>query len=267
MHQLILPVGFPLPTMDRSVDDADKMFRDDDHFHYASVGLSALRVIEQALDGALPRSILDLPSGFGRVTRVLRARFPGATITASDLDADGIAFCAARLGVRPALSVRDFTTLRLGETYDLIWVGSLITHLPARQVKLFLAAMARHMTRRSVLVASSHGPGIIPRLREIGYGLADGDPAGVIDDYERTGFGYRDYGGGPDYGVALSNEHYGISLIDQAWLGATLTACGLRMAAYHPRAWDDHHDVVVAYPQRRTVGWRQVRSFLGVSRQ
>jgi SAM-dependent methyltransferase len=249
MRQLQPPpyLNMPLPKVDLAVADGDKMYLDSDA-HYLSVGLSALEVIERALGGAEPSRILDLPSGFGRVTRFLRARYPRAAITATDLDRDGVDFCATRFGARAAYSVRDFCELRLGETYDMIWVGSLITHLPALQTGQFFEAMARHMTPCSTLVVSLHGPSIIPRLLDSGYGLQPAEAAAVVAEYEQTGFGYRDYAGGGDeeYGVALSNEHYGISLIGEAWLRDALPRWGLRLDDYAVRAWDDHHDVAVA---------------------
>jgi SAM-dependent methyltransferase len=231
--------------VDLAVADSDRMYLDSDA-HYLSVGLSALGIVERALGGAEPRSILDLPSGFGRVTRFLRARYPRAALAVSDLDQDGVNFCAARFGAHPMYSVRDFRDLRLGGTYDLIWVGSLITHLPAPQTGHFFKAMARHMTRRSTLVVSSHGPSIIPRLLDSGYGLLPAKAAAVVQEYEHAGFGYRDYSGGEEYGVALSNEHYGISLIGEGWLRNALPRWGLRLDEYAVRAWDDHHDIIVA---------------------
>ncbi|MGG5887557.1 methyltransferase [Falsiroseomonas sp. HC035] len=48
--------------------------------------------MERALGEAEPQKILDLPCGFGRVTRVLRVRFPHASITACDLDREGVEF-------------------------------------------------------------------------------------------------------------------------------------------------------------------------------
>lgn len=248
MRQLQPPPYLPMPfsQVDLTVADGDRMYLDSDA-HYLSVGLSALGIVERALDGAEPRSILDLPSGFGRVTRFLRARYPQAAITASDLDRDGVDFCAARFGARAAYSVRDFRDLRLGHAYDLIWVGSLITHLPPLQTGHFFEAMARHMTSRSTLVVSSHGPSITPRLLEAGYGLQPAAAAAVVKEYERVGFGYRNYaGGGEEYGVALSNEHYGISLIGEDWLRHALPRWGLRLDDYAVRAWDDHHDIIVA---------------------
>ena len=245
MHQLLLPAGFPLPLMDRAIAPRDTMYLDSDA-HYLSVGQSASGIIEAALGSTQPRSILDLPSGFGRVTRVLRARFPKAAITACDLDPEAVNFCAARFAARAAVSVRDFTQLRLGERYDLIWVGSLITHLPPRQTRAFFAAMVRHMTQRATLVVSSHGPSIIPRLRAEGYGLTSEVAGELIAEFDRTGFGYRDYPVDPVYGVSQTNENYGISLISEAWLRQALGDSGLVMNACHARIWDDHHDVVVA---------------------
>jgi SAM-dependent methyltransferase len=260
MHQLLLPADFPLPLMDRAVAERDTMYLESDA-HYVSVGQSALRIIEGALDGREPRSILDLPSGFGRVTRVLRARFPQATITASDLDSEGVEFCAAQLGVRAALSVRDFNQLHLGECYDLIWVGSLITHLPPRQTREFFAAMARHMTPLSTLVVSSHGPSIIPRLQAQAYGLPSLTAAELIAEYQQTGYGYRDYGGSErEIRASLTNENYGISLTNEIWLRETLSGCGLGVEAYHSRLWDDHHDIVVARLPRTDPSPRSVKA-------
>ncbi len=246
MHRLRTELYQALPGLNSVLSPRDTMYLGDDA-HYVSVGFSALRFIEEALGGTTPRHILDLPCGYGRVTRTLRARFPDAAITACDLDAEAAAFCAEHFGARGTVSVRDFPELDLGEEFDLIWVGSLITHLPPRQTGEFLSAMARHMSDSAVLVVSSHGPSIIPRLRGMGYGLTPADASAVIEEFERTGFGYRDYGGGgAEYGVALTNENYGISLIGEAWFRETLPEHGLRLDAYRARAWDDHHDIIIA---------------------
>jgi SAM-dependent methyltransferase len=245
-HQLCLTPEYPFTELNRTLSTRDTMYGGSDA-HYLSVGLSALGIIEEVFAGVVPQRILDLPSGFGRVTRVLRARFPHAAITACDLDREAVEFCALQFGARPVVSEKNFNHLRLDDEFDLIWVGSLITHLPPQQTRDFFAAMSRHMTSSSKLLVSSHGPSIIPRLREVGYGLAPEAAAGLIYDFEAAGFGYRDYtSGGDEYGVALTNEHYGISLTCEAWFGSALPACGLKLETYKPRVWDDHHDVVVA---------------------
>ena len=204
MPSLTLPASFRFPRMDTEVAEGDGMYDGRDG-HYVSVGLSALRVIEDALDGAPapPQRILDLPCGHGRVTRVLRARFPEAAITVCDLDRNGVDFAAARFGARGVYSVEDFRALDFGESYDLIWVGSLVTHLPERQTLRFLDCMARHMAPRSVLVATSHGARVEERLRSWNcgldethvearlrswnYGVAPQEVSGLLEDHARTG--------------------------------------------------------------------------------
>lgn len=254
-RQLRLPPGFTcpglnlpnlnLPNLNLTVSKADTMLGESDG-HYLSVGRSALAAIDRALGGAEPRTILDLPCGFGRVTRALRARFPHAAITVSDLDRPGVDFSAREFDARAAYSVRDFRDLDLGEAYDLIWVGSLMTHLPAAQTKHLLSALRRHLSPSGAALVTLQGPSIIPRLRETGYGLPPGAAEAVIKEYERTGFGYCDYQGGKDlYGVSLTNTNYGISLTDKFWLGAVLEECGLQLRAYEAQAWDHHQDVAV----------------------
>ena len=249
-RQLQPPPGFTCPGLDLTdlnltVSKADTMLADDGH--YLWVGQSALAAIEKALSGEDPRNILDLPCGFGRVTRALRARFPQAAITVSDLDRPGVDFSASEFNARPAYSVRDFRELDLGEVYDLIWVGSLMTHLPAAQTKHLLSALKRHLSPGGTALITLQGPSVIPRLRESGYGLLPNAAEAVIEEYRRTGFGYRDYHGGEDlYGVSLTNENYGISLTDKAWMSAALEECGLRLHAYEVQGWDNHHDVAVA---------------------
>ena len=241
----LLPKEPPrLSNTDLTVSVADTMLTSNDT-HYVAVGESALDVIGQIIGTEEPSRILDLPCGFGRVTRALRARYPAAAITASDLDRPGVDFVEARFGARGQYSVLDFDELELGEIYDLIWVGSLITHLPAHTTKRFLAALKRHLAPRGTAFITLQGPSVIPRLLETGYGLQMDDASAVIEDYERLGFGYRDYVGGKDlYGVSLSNEHYGISLTGEPWIRTALQDCGLALRAYLPRAWDAHHDVV-----------------------
>ena len=245
-RQLRPPSSLNLPNLNLTVSRADTMLGEHDG-HYLSVGQSALAAVERALGGAAPRNILDLPCGFGRVTRTLRARFPHAALTVSDLDRPGVDFSAREFDARAAYSVRDFRDLDLGEAYDLIWVGSLMTHLPAAQTEHLLSALRRHLSPGGAALVTLQGPSIIPRLRRTGYGLPPGGAEAVIEEYGRTGFGYRDYQGGEDvYGVALTNDHYGISLTNEAWMGAALEGCGLRLHAYEVQAWDDHHDIAVA---------------------
>src|SRR3954454_20148572 len=57
--------------------------------NYFEVGESALAQIKAGIEAArtrAPRRILDLPSGYGRVLRYLQAEWPGAALTAMDIN-------------------------------------------------------------------------------------------------------------------------------------------------------------------------------------
>jgi SAM-dependent methyltransferase len=238
MLRLTIPGNFPLPNMVTAIAPKDAMF-DGSTEHYIAVGLSALRALDAALVGApAPKRILDLPCGHGRVTRLLRARFPDAAITCSDIDQDGVAFTAEQFQAKGVHSNGDFKGLDLGGKFDLIWVGSLLTHLSELMARQMLDCLVRHMAPGAILVMSSHGKWVEERLRSWDYGLGKRRARAVLTEYERTGYGYRDYPGG---------RGYGISLIDKGWIEQALDGSPLRLASYVERGWDDHQDILVLH--------------------
>jgi SAM-dependent methyltransferase len=190
--------------------------------HYWRVGLSALRCVQQALVHARSPAVhrlLDLPCGHGRVLRWLTAAFPDASSIACDLDRDGVDFCARRLGAQPAYSIEDLASLRLEGRFDLIWCGSLITHLDSGRIRGLLDMFSRHLGPTGVLVVTSHGDRAAQRMRcaEMNYLLDDRGLARVLRDYEACGFGYADYPG---------SDAYGVSLTSADWLRETVAAVG-----------------------------------------
>jgi SAM-dependent methyltransferase len=236
MRPLILPPGFPFPNLITDLSPHDTMF-DGRGDHYLKVGLSALEAIDVATFGAPdPQTILDLPCGFGRVTRMLRARYPEAAITVCDLDRPGVDFSAATFGARGVYSVNAFPDLALGGTFDLIWVGSLLTHFSEYQTRQFFDFALRHMGPQSRLVVTSHGEHVASRLHSYTYGLDEPAARGLLADYLMEGYGYRGYSGDPLYGVSLASR---------AWYEALFDGSPLRLAAYLARGWDRHQDVLV----------------------
>lgn len=236
MSKLTLPAGFPYPDLGTEVAEGDTMF-EGDSAHYLSVGLSALQVIDTAMIGApAPRRILDLPCGFGRVTRMLRARYPSASITVCDLDRPGVDFTAARFDARGVYSRQDFRDLDLGGTFDLIWVGSLLTHLPEHQTRQFLDFAVRHMETASRLVVTLHGEHVAERLRQSTYGLTVPAARGLLAQFHMEGYGFRGYSGNPLYGISLSSR---------AWFEQALRGSPLVLQSHSEQAWDRHQDALV----------------------
>ena len=236
MSALTLPAGFPFPKLVTDLAEGDTMF-DGRSEHYLGVGLSALRVIEAAfLDAPAPRRILDLPCGFGRVTRMLRARYPSAEITVCDLDRLCVDFTAAHFSARGVYSKPNFRELELGAVFDLIWVGSLLTHLPEHQTRQFLDFAVRQMGPNCRLIVTSHGGYVAERLQECTYGLTKEAARGLLAQFRMEGYGFRGYSG---------DQWYGISLSSRTWFEQVLSGSPLCLQAYYERGWDRHQDALV----------------------
>jgi len=228
-----------LGEVESRISPRDTMYTGDGA-HYFKVGLSAMRAVEEALRRAnLPvvGRVLDLPCGHGRVLRFLVRRFPRAAFTACDLDRDAVDFCARAFGATPVYSRIDLDALSFAAPFDLIWCGSLITHLDAPQTRALFRLFARHLAPGGLLLFSAHGDFVARRLPsgEFDYMLTHGQVETITRRYAETGFGYEDYAGQGGYGVALTSP---------AWIRARLSEVGgLKEVYFAGRAWDDHHDI------------------------
>lgn len=210
-----------------------------DGAHYFKVGLSAIRSIEAAVDAAglsSVRSVLDLPCGHGRVLRFLVQRFSEARFTGSDLDRKGVDFCVQTFGVKGVYSQEDVSKFSLGHQFDLIWCGSLITHLDAAGIQELLAFFARHLLPGGLLVFTTHGERVIQKMlnRKFDYGIANENIPMLIDSYRKHGFGFADYPGASGYGVSLTTPE---------WIRAEAEKLGLNEIYFREHGWDDHQDV------------------------
>src|SRR5258708_6291328 len=119
-------------TVDRILAPRDSMVAAEKPGEYFDLGRRALELIQfsaELCDKPHYPEILDLPCGHGRVLRWLRAHYDYAKITASDLDRDGVDFCARQFRALPVYSKPDLKQLQFTAQFDLIWVGSLVTHL------------------------------------------------------------------------------------------------------------------------------------------
>jgi len=217
--------------------------------HYLGVGHSALRCIQNSLllvGAPEPKRILDLPSGHGRVLRALRARFPTAEITACDLERDGVDYCAQAFDAVPAYSVDDPEEIALSGPYDLIWCGSLLTHLPMGRWEPFLQLFDNLLAPGGVVVFTTHGRKTEGWLRrdttdaglsmEQMYGLTQSLVTDLLEGLAQSGFGYVDYPNQHGYGISVSSLPFVVGLVQRA--------TGLRVATCLEHGWDEHQDVI-----------------------
>jgi SAM-dependent methyltransferase len=184
------------PVTEISPDD--RMFKGN-LSRYLAVGKSAVAIVNTALSlGGLgqPRTVLDYGAGSGRVTRWLPVSFPDAEIHACDVSERSVAFVRQSIGVTAFTVPMDPNELRLPTRYDVIWVGSVVTHLPEQTTRALLKALARSS---NLLVVTFHGRHHFKR-QETGarsYIHEDGWNA-IQKGYLSTGYGYADHetGGG-----------------------------------------------------------------------
>lgn len=208
--------------------------------HYFKVGLSATACIDEALASAGladPRAILDFPCGSGRVLRFLVQLFPEAEITACELARGPVEFCVRTFGARPAFSSLNLDEVSLERKFDLIWCGSLVTHLNESGIVALLRLFKRHLAAGGLMIFTTHGDFVQHRIptRDFDYGLDQEQIERIGADYNATGYGFEDYRGEKGYGVSLTSPQ---------WIRARVSELGgFREVFFKARGWDDHQDV------------------------
>ncbi len=226
----------------REISPRDEMFLGNPD-HYLDVGHSALVCIEAALATARRakteiRTVLDLPCGHGRVLRFLKRAFPQARLTACDLNADGVDYCARTFGATPVVSQVDPERIPLQGPFDLIWCGSLLTHLDDRAGLAFLRRFGQMLSPGGIAVFTLHGRSYEADLVK-GWpqsGLDAGQTAKLLEAYRGSGFGYVDYTAQSGYGFSLSHPAF--------VMREFVPASGCRLLGYHESGWDGRQDVV-----------------------
>jgi SAM-dependent methyltransferase len=237
-------------TLSRVLAEDDVMYRSGKESYYY-VGESALNCILSALTlSRLSRvgSVLNLPCGHGREARHLAAAFPDAEHVFCDISASGVAFCAAQFHGRGIVSKAELTEVELGGPYDVIWIGSLFTHLDQDKTERWLRYLCGHLSEDGILLASFHGAAS-RQLHLTHFPMATAEQWALIDaGYQGSGYGYAPWAG-QDYGISLTRPATIVALAG--------TIPGTRLLCYSERAWSENHDVAVIARSDRLQDWRE----------
>lgn len=208
--------------------------------NYLRFGYSALSCVRLALLTARrddPSSLIDFGSGYGRILRVFKAAFPQARLAACDIDHDAVDFCAKALGAKPVYSYEQPERIDAGERFDLVWAGSVLTHLPGERWSAFLELFQSMLEPGGVLVFTTAGRTVAEKMRAGEHlGLSQDQVRRLLDDYGRTGFGYHDYPDWPGYGLARSTPEWVCRRLERH--------PGLRLVCFTERGWGERQDVV-----------------------
>jgi SAM-dependent methyltransferase len=231
----------------RNISPRDTMFRWHERDHYFSVGRSArecIRASMRAAHKADAARILDFGCGYGRVLRVLREEFPGASITASDVGRDAVDFCERTFGASGVYSSTDPREIRFEDEFDLIWVGSVFTHIDETGWDGLLPVLAATLADDGLLIFTTEGPAIADKLREgeLDLGLERDAVQSIYRDFAESGFGYGNYPKRERHDYPSSGR-YGVSVVHPDQVRTLVQAAGLQVVHYISTGWDNHQDV------------------------
>jgi SAM-dependent methyltransferase len=229
-----------------SIASSDLMY-DGNIEHYWYAGRSALLCIINTINARLAypggasrlRNVLDFGCGYGRVTRWLSVAFPATTVYVTDSDASAVEWCAENLdgkGITEDLP-RAF--------FDLIWLGSVLPHLPAPFAEALLANLIAALRPSGVIVFTSQGRFSVARMRTfdwendrrwwLHYGLDRDRFESMVAAYHATGYGYIDYPGQIDYGVCVASP---------SWYSERVLGEDVVQIFFQEKGWDNHQDVI-----------------------
>jgi SAM-dependent methyltransferase len=233
-------------SVSRDIMIGDHMYAPINPDHYFGVGQSALRCIGSAAISVRKEnfsSICDFACGSGRVTRYLRAAFPDANIVCADLRQDSLAWLEQTFNVVPWLSNADFSVLEPPCPFDLVWSGSLVTHLCAEHSRALFRAVSKWLLPDGIGIITTHGRKVINnRLNGRARYISDQEFTTLYTEYQRSGFGYADYPG---------RKGIGLSICSPEWIVAELLRIeGIRIIGIIEHGWDNHQDVVIFQKHR-----------------
>lgn len=155
-------------TINESISRRDGMYRIGRRTEYYNIGEAALNLVDDYCKvylGKGPKSVLDFACGHGRVTRWLVSRYGADAVSIYDIDQEAVDFCDQYFNARKLEFSGTLSEVPNGNKFDVIWCGSLITHLPVADGLRYISLMAGMLHRGGILVFSSHGNYFVNLLR------------------------------------------------------------------------------------------------------
>lgn len=214
---------------------------DENYFFH---GKSALNLIDSALrllyrNKSDIRSILDFPCGHGRVLRGLRSYFQESDIYACDLDLRGIKFCSLTLGAIGVHSNENLDNVKFNTKFDLIWCGSLLTHINSDKWPKFFRFFDRILHEQGILIFTYAGSFVKELVTHGDHGFIDDIEAKrALHDYDQNGFGFMQYN--------THNYEYGRTICSSLWVRTFLgNYPNYRTVLHFERGWGARQDAVV----------------------
>jgi cyclopropane fatty-acyl-phospholipid synthase-like methyltransferase len=175
---------------------------------------------------------------------VLQEEFPGARITASDVDQAAVDFCRRTFGATGVYSSTNPKEVSFATRFDLVWVGSVFTHIDKMAWAGWLTTLAAALTDDGLLVLTTEGPPVAQKLEQghLPLGLEPEAVQSILHDYAQSGFGFADYPALERHDIPRCAA-YGIAVVHPDEARRMVRAAGLEVMHYIDHGWDNHQDV------------------------
>lgn len=209
--------------------------------HYFQCGQSALQLIKKILNEyrlAEPQHIVDFACGYGRVLRFLRTGFPDSHISIFDTNKNAGLFCVESLKADEMISShKHLQKIATANPPDLIWCGSLFTHINASKAIKLPELFRKILKSDGILIFTTHGDFSFQQLQaaKLTYGLKKSARQKIMTGFRDKGYGFQPYRLFGSYGIAIATPK---------WYQKLLTPeNGWSQSGFIPQAWDNHQDI------------------------
>ena len=195
-----MPGNLPAIESTRKIDPEDTMKVENEE-HYFAWGRSAMNLVDGTLtllmrDRSSVNTILDFACGHGRVLRALRGGFPQAKIYAADIDEKGIANCARDFDAVPVVSNANVHKIKLDDQPDLIWVGSLFTHMSERDWRRTFEFFSNLLNEKGILLFTYASHYVASIIEDEGSPSSEEEHVQhALRQFSATGYGFMPYKG------------------------------------------------------------------------
>jgi hypothetical protein len=197
------------------------------------------QIVEQVFGGFEQlTSVMDFASGYGRLTRILEQKLRRDQIWVSDIYGEAMAWQSAAFGVNTVNSTPDPAEFRHARTHDVVFVGSLFSHLPTALFHAWLGRLYALVAPGGVLAFSLHDESFLPPGETL-------DPSGL--SYYRT-----------SESGSLDADIYGMSYVSEAFVAEAVGRLPGRPGwrRFHKGLYENQDLYVVAGPGRDISGLR-----------
>ncbi|HAM51169.1 MAG TPA: hypothetical protein DCP92_10960 [Nitrospiraceae bacterium] len=170
---------------------------------YFKSGMEALQCIENIVRfggksfGDI-ESFLDFACGYGKSTRFLIQELDLDKVWVSDIYEGAVDFQKKYFGVNGFYSQTEPSKLEFPRKFEVIYVGSLFSHLPANRFEEWLLTLYNVLEDHGILILSTHGESLCPAGCQV-------DPSGFT--FLRS-----------SESRSLSTEEYGSTFVTSEWV-------------------------------------------------